>query len=351
MASDCDAILRDGVFNIVRFENFDNIEQRYFDWIKKLDQQTAQSAAAKGIDLGFEVKGVPVSFGADSDEKAWNTWSKARDSLKVTDFSRQYVMRRFDKTASPDIVNAWKECALAKINATGKAQGLDLQVTRVGPSTFSLRLTFTIEGDLKIKVKRWTVDNATTADKVPKTFQSNSPELLTYTITNPEEDVYASIDTDRGDALAILPRTTPPPKLVPVVMIEGRDYQAKPDVSLEVDIPFDQKVRIWGGRIVAWGGPNCVASCFLQQVAPHVPQEQDSILVAVPGVYIGAAPNPVVSLSGTGPYYGYQVGPFDFQHPAKKGKLKLRLWGGLDNGAILVNSVLHVEYMTLQQVS
>lgn len=337
---DCSDILKQGIFNIIEFKSYEKSEDRFYEWVKQVDETTARNATAAGLDLTIPAKGVVVPLKGDFSHDEWNAWSKHREKITEQDITRTVMLDNFSRVADAKLVEAWLQCMQTYLNAQ-KDAGLTLAVEVEGEN-IAVTAQWKVNGGAPpANVQDWQVSNADlTAGKVPTKLNEGVAQMVTYARKDPDRTCVVSIQTDRGALLQFVPARVVPKPDTP--MRTGQNFGAVADVELELTVPMDQTVRIWGGCVAAYQQPgNPTAQAWVYEGAKGGPT-----LWASPEVTMGLNPDlslPYVTLHGE-PFRGNLVGSFDISKPVKRGD-KLKYVGHTSNyHASAVAFLLFIDY-------
>src|SRR4051812_13353014 len=64
----CDAILRNGVFNLTTVDSQKSVLDNLFEWLKTTTWEKLSSAQNQGLKFGFPYKGVPIEISGTNSE-------------------------------------------------------------------------------------------------------------------------------------------------------------------------------------------------------------------------------------------------------------------------------------------
>jgi hypothetical protein len=117
--SQCDAILKNGVFNtIITNTNLSTADSLY-EWLKSTDYGTLQNAQNDGLNIGLPIQGVPINVSATISNTEFQNWHKAVDQGQSRTFTQEEANTIVQKSASPLILKAWTDCINHTIPTTG----------------------------------------------------------------------------------------------------------------------------------------------------------------------------------------------------------------------------------------
>lgn len=343
---ECADILKQGIFNVVRFESYESSESHYYDWIMSVTESDARTATNFGLDMSIPVDGLLVPLKPNFSSDDWNTWSRKRERLVKSDVSRTLMVKAFSRTVDHKLVEAWSECMGAYYSTVAQKAGLSMDLSERRHNVIPVSIALNVPGaPVEAEVQSWDVSNAVViGGRVPSKVVSNEPVLVTYRRVSPDEEVVISIQTSRGTLFKIIHPDVP---IVPVKRQVGRDFGAVAETPVvQVTVDVDQSVRVWGGVIAAfeqWGDPS--ASAWLYRDVRDGPLEWAS----QPKVQMLLQPDgsqPYVTMFGS-TYRGTLVGQFDFHVPVKAGET-LKFVGYTENyHAKSMNYVLFIDYVEL----
>lgn len=203
----CNDVLTRGVFNIVRVNSYDKIEENYLTWLKTVNKEEAKSATKLGLDLTLPVE-VPVNLGANFTDQEWAKWERQREDLTTYSFKREAVLERFSRTIDQGLVSAWRDC----MRSREQQIGLRLD-TRTTADKIVLTLSWTIPGNEAAEIQEWSSVNATLNEgsTKPDRVESLRPVSLIYNITDRTKPTIFTIRTNRGTVTDIVSPQPPPP--------------------------------------------------------------------------------------------------------------------------------------------
>jgi hypothetical protein len=111
--STCDAILRNGVFNLTTIDSRKTVQDNLYEWLKTTEWEQFKGAQNSGLKIAFPIDGVPVEFSGSHSEDKFREWKRAVDQGRIRNFSSEEFLQIVQRSASTEIVNAWLECIKA----------------------------------------------------------------------------------------------------------------------------------------------------------------------------------------------------------------------------------------------
>lgn len=206
---DCDAVLRDGVFNKFNLRQ-NSYSSMVLAW--QLAQMTTSEARQKvKAGLTIPIDGLPVS--GNFDDEQFNAWKQSvRESLNIAQTAWNDVSIS-QLTASPDLLNTWSDCMASRKGVIAELDVLDDRnlVYRVkyvpsGP-TMSAKITsgLTITGGAPVnnnELALLTTGKGITVGGASIQIRRNKPA----------EPVSITINTDSGPGNRYAGRIVPVPK-------------------------------------------------------------------------------------------------------------------------------------------
>jgi hypothetical protein len=128
MADDCDAILKGGVFDIIKFDSQKSLASNYLDWLKTADFKEAKAASQFGLSIDLGPYGT---YGGNTSEEQWNQSKSYREHLTEDTLSEKTAFRYFSAIANRDILDKWLECKRITLEKLGLSA--DFAVTPAEP--------------------------------------------------------------------------------------------------------------------------------------------------------------------------------------------------------------------------
>ncbi|MEP0859257.1 hypothetical protein [Trichocoleus sp. DQ-U1] len=107
---ECDAILRQGIFNEIFTDSRRSISENLLEWLKTTDFGTFQGKQGGGLKVGFPIKGVPFELGGSFSEGEFKEWQRAVEEGRVRQFDDSELKQILSRSASDTIVAAWSKC-------------------------------------------------------------------------------------------------------------------------------------------------------------------------------------------------------------------------------------------------
>jgi hypothetical protein len=198
--SECNALLKGGVFNALRIRSSSDIRTAIEEWECKHEFKTHDEALASGLSVGFPVYGVPLTIGGTFTDQQRTTWKSDHcQSSKVT-FSDEERYAFEQLVASPDILQAYTDCV-------GTTQlGLIARLRKTDDCNFVLSAKYVpnSEGDLPPKVTSFTVSGGSCAQppkKNDKIFYAGQA----YDCRRTQRETFQTIlNTTKGSATKVL---------------------------------------------------------------------------------------------------------------------------------------------------
>lgn len=108
--SECDAILKNGIFNTIKIDTAREISENLYDWLRKTDYATFKHARQSGLKIGLPIDGVPLEIGNDVSEDDFNAWKSKLATGHTRSFTSDEALSIVQRSVSKDIVDAWREC-------------------------------------------------------------------------------------------------------------------------------------------------------------------------------------------------------------------------------------------------
>lgn len=330
--SECKDVLKDGVFGVVKFSNYDRSEEHYYDWLKTVSRSDAGKASDFGLEVTIPTEVGPVPFGITKSDDEWSKFEGSREKLKKSDVTRERLLKSFSRVGDKGILNAWLGCMKLQINSQAKSAALAMEVTKNSDVSFTIRIRFDLPGPLVkatvINPGGWYVSNAALDNgqaQQPTAFPNDQVvRTFSYTKASPNKDVLITIKTDRGELFDYLPGAPlPPPAPVLTMKTIGKDFSGtlgqQGEIQLAITSKADQTVRVWGGSIVQSDGtPYGTSHCWIFKDS-KVPANQ---LYDSGTITLTLTPNkqqPATYIHGK-LLYGTPVCNFDVPVPIAKGQ-------------------------------
>ena len=117
--SECDKILRAGIFNTLIVNSQKTISDNLFSWLSTVEWETFSKMQQDGLQVGFPIKGVPVNISGNHNKESFKEWKKAVQEGNVRNFDQSETFQLIKNNVDDTIVNAWLECIRSKSGQTG----------------------------------------------------------------------------------------------------------------------------------------------------------------------------------------------------------------------------------------
>lgn len=118
-SADCDAILRDGLFNKTNISESADLKKAYSDWMCSTEFKTHDEAIAAGISVGVPVYGVPLKIGGNFLKQDRDSFYKNECSQSSAASEYQYRRSVAISQVADSIVNAWSSCKAVQSDKRG----------------------------------------------------------------------------------------------------------------------------------------------------------------------------------------------------------------------------------------
>lgn len=274
----CDAILKDGVFDQILVNTSKSLSGNLTEWLESIDYEEFQKQQSAGLNIGFPIKGIPVSIGGTFSQNEFENWKKEVSSGSSRQFREDEVMQIFNKSASQTILKAWSDC----ISQTASATGLqyDTEVTNGGLDiVFTVRWVPNSMADFPpvVIAGGFQVSGATPKSLFPDGMEIPLAGFSVLMSRNDTSGVKIILNTTKGRADGDVPPLPPLVPVLPKIQLElfkaTGNSASHPNVTLTV--PSDYKI-LGGGARVNWSGDgNLLTASFPKDAQTWVAKAKD----------------------------------------------------------------------------
>ena len=252
--SQCDAILKNGVFNTVITNNNNSTAENLYEWLKSVDYGTLQTAQNDGLQIDFPISGVPVNITGSISNAEFQNWKKAVNQGRTRVFTNEEANQIVEKSASPLIVKAWRDCVLPPTT------GLLHYVSEgdAGAFTILFRWAPNSPDDKAPTVAGFDVIGATAVNplKVGQTITFGGITVLfTRQKSSSGTDLYPEasvvLNTTKGTVAEMVSAISQPVPETPPFQVQVFSSQgpSAPHPSVSVSVPEGYKVVGGGARV------------------------------------------------------------------------------------------------------
>jgi hypothetical protein len=134
--SDCDAILRGGVFNVTTVNKGLHIQDDLFAWLSIATDEQFNSAQKAGLTFAATIDSIPFNLNGSSSLDEFHRLQTAINQGQVTHLTQDEFLQTVQMSVSPEIVNAWLKCV------TQPAVGLSCAVSANGDHILTLTVSW-----------------------------------------------------------------------------------------------------------------------------------------------------------------------------------------------------------------
>lgn len=202
VASGCEALLKQGVFEVTKFDSKRTFSENYKSFIDRITESSAREAQGVGLAVLVPIEGIPVALEANFSEEQFNTWKERVKELKEWSISESEAEALYKTTVSRVLVEGYLECR------------------RIESEAFGLRVT--IGGDDKwvVLVVKW---RPTGGDKL---------EVTSFKVNDVEKSMELPALAPDSSSTLIFPRENPASAVVVVLNGEADGKQHSKSVNL-----------------------------------------------------------------------------------------------------------------------
>lgn len=172
---DCDSILQYGVFDLTKQATSNSFYTQTIDYLKKQNFSSYEQARSRAASIGIPIpKFGALKLGSKNSGSSVHEVREALESLQKNESSGNELFKEEVSRANPDIINAWRDCAVQR-------NGPEVWAQLTSPNKFWIKAnTVPIEG-VEVILEEITVDDAScenlskhNAKKIPYASRGNS---------------------------------------------------------------------------------------------------------------------------------------------------------------------------------
>ncbi len=220
----CDAILRQGVFDTIIIDFNKSVASNLFEWLKNTDFQTFKEKTSGGLNIGLPIEGIPINIGINFSEDEFNEWKQSVNQGQVRNFTEDEALQIVRRSASPDILDAWVKCIRdTNNNGTGIICRL---LSDEDAATIQYEARFipnsSADADKIPQVNRFIVTGATSIEGIQVGDEIPFGGVAATITREGRSEITINLNTDKGictRTIPPIPLPAPPPP--PIVNIEG----------------------------------------------------------------------------------------------------------------------------------
>src|SRR5207247_2180335 len=135
MTSECDEVLRHGIFNQTRIDSDQSFRMSFYQWLYDMDFQTHDEAINAGLSIGAIVYGIPLQIGGTFSKEQKDAWRHEHAEYKNEQISTAHKYSIITSAVSPELMSAWLRCKIADISrvfgASAEDQGGDIALIAI----------------------------------------------------------------------------------------------------------------------------------------------------------------------------------------------------------------------------
>jgi hypothetical protein len=194
----CDAILKDGIFAVIKLKKGEDFHHSYEEWISNVSDDEVKQKLDTGAEIVLPIGGVPTPM---KGSESYSKWQKFRQESKkgvhVT-IDRKSFFDYFSTSADANIVAAWTKCIETQ------AKGLQLTVQDNGDQS-TLTLEWNSPGNIVLDPLRAT--NADFLDPASEkmTLPSKTPKRIRFARPDSAKATVIIVDGDKDSAERVIP--------------------------------------------------------------------------------------------------------------------------------------------------
>ncbi|MBF0537018.1 MAG: hypothetical protein HQL03_02060 [Nitrospirae bacterium] len=108
--SECDVVLKGGIFNTTFLSSDANQKQTFNEWLCTTDFNSHNEAINAGVSVGVPIYGVPVRFGGTFSREEKDTWkhTNCSDRASSSEYSLKYSL--LIRKVEPKVLETWLSC-------------------------------------------------------------------------------------------------------------------------------------------------------------------------------------------------------------------------------------------------
>lgn len=276
----CDAVLKAGVFNEILINNSKSLSENLSEWLESVDYHEFSKHQKAGLNIGFPLEGVPLSLGVSFSQEEFDEWKRSVHSGASRAFSEEETMMIFSKSASREILDAWRECIKRSTPAAGLQS--EIETTNGG-----LEVVFTIrwvpnsmvDYPPKILPDGFQVSGATSKNPLHEGMEIPLSGYSVLMTRDDTQEMVIVVNTTKGKVAEFVPPVPAPfPELpqMTLKLFKASGLSAShPTTTLTV--PAGYKILSGGARVNWVGAGNLLTASFPQNPQRWVAKAKDHL--------------------------------------------------------------------------
>ncbi len=109
-AADCDAIIRQGVFNVTTVNKGLHIQDDLISWLSITTDEQFISAQKAGLNFSATIDSIPFNLNGSDSLNEFHRLQTALNQGQVRHFTQDEFLQTVQLSVAPEIVNAWLKC-------------------------------------------------------------------------------------------------------------------------------------------------------------------------------------------------------------------------------------------------
>lgn len=215
--SECDKLLKHGVFDTIIINFNKSVSENLIEWLKTVDFNTFNDRVSGGLNIGFPIilEGVPmpVDIGMDFSEDEFNQWKRAVQEGKYRNFTENETLQIIKRTASEIIVNGWLECIRTTNNNSGTGIICNI-LSEDNAATILFKAQFipnsAADADSIPKVQEFIVTGASSIQGISVGDEIPFSGVIATIIRDSNKEVTINLLTEKGACSKIVPSIPEP---------------------------------------------------------------------------------------------------------------------------------------------